>query len=156
MKLLVRNAETQNSPDTQVSGLFASQSAHTALALYRSVPLSVRQIGSCGEKRMKHTKNILSWVIIALNIVGVVCLICFAIPYFTRNVTITNPDAMLPAEAWDSAGMALTLGFIPLLIANILCFVVVKTKQEFMSFLYFIPSVVCFITVLSYWIAALG
>ena len=105
---------------------------------------------------MKHTKNILSWVIIALNIVGVVCLIYFAIPYFTHNVTITNPDAMLPAEAWDSAGMALALGFIPLLIANILCFVVVKTKQKFMSFLYFIPSVVCFIAVLSYWIAALG
>ncbi len=105
---------------------------------------------------MKHTKNILSWVIIALNIVGVVCLIYFAIPYFTHNVTITNPDAMLPAEAWDSAGMALTLGFIPLLIANILYFVVVKTKQKFMSFLYFIPSVVCFITVSSYWIAALG
>ena len=105
---------------------------------------------------MKQTKNILSWLIIALNIVGVVCLIYFAIPYFTHNVTITNPDAMLPMEAWDSAGMALTFGFIPLLIANILCFVVVKTKQKFVSFLYFIPSVVCLITVLSYWMQALG
>ena len=105
---------------------------------------------------MKHTKNILSRVIIALNIVGVVCLIYFAIPYFTHNVTITNPHAMLPAGAWDSAGMTLTLGFIPLLIANILCFVVVKTKQKFMPFLCFIPSVVYFITVLSYWIVALG
>ena len=108
------------------------------------------------EEKMKQTKNILSWLIIALNIVGVVCLIYFAIPYFTHNVTITNPDAMLPAEAWDSAGMALTFGFIPLLIANILCFVVVKTKQKFVSFLYFIPSVVCLITVLSYWMQALG
>ena len=65
---------------------------------------------------MKQTKNILSWLIIALNIVGVVCLTYFAIPYFTHNVTVTNPDAMLPAEAWDSAGLALTLGFIPLLL----------------------------------------
>ena len=105
---------------------------------------------------MKQTKNILSGLVIALNIVGVVCLIYFAIPYFTHNVTITNPDAMLPMEAWDRAGMVLTFGFIPLLIANILCFVVVKTKQKFASFLYFIPSVVCLITVLSYWIPALG
>ena len=78
---------------------------------------------------MKQTKNTVSGLIIALNIVGIVCLIYFAIPYCTHNVTITNPDAMLPAEAWDSAGMTLTLGFSPLLIANILCFVVVKTKQ---------------------------
>ena len=70
---------------------------------------------------MKQTKNILSWLIIALNIVGVVCLIYFAIPYFTHDVTIKNPDAMLPAEAWDNAGMELTFGLIPLLIANILC-----------------------------------
>lgn len=82
-------------------------------------------------------------------------MIYFAIPYFTHNVTITNPDAMLPAEAWDSAGMVLTFGFIPLLGANILCSVVVKTKQKFVSFLYFIPSVVCLIIVLSYWIPAL-
>ena len=75
---------------------------------------------------MKQTRNTLSWVIIALNIVGIVCLIYFAIPYFTHNVTITNPDAMLPVEAWDGAGMALTCGFIPLLIANILCFVIVN------------------------------
>ena len=71
---------------------------------------------------MKQTKNILLWFIIALNIVGVICLIYFAIPYFTHNVTVTNPDAMLPMEAWDIAGMALTIGFVPLLIANLLCF----------------------------------
>ena len=35
---LVRNGVTQNSPDIRVSGLFASQSAHTGLALYRSAP----------------------------------------------------------------------------------------------------------------------
>ena len=60
--------------------------------------------------------------------IGIMCLIYFAIPYLTHNVTITNPDAMLPAEAWDNAGMALTVGFIPLLIANMLCFVFVKAK----------------------------
>ena len=105
---------------------------------------------------MKQTKNILSGLVIALNVVGVVYLIYFAIPYFTHNITITNPDAMFPMEAWDRAGMVLTFGFIPLLIANILCFVVVKTKQKFASFFYFIPSVVCLIIALSYWIPALG
>ncbi len=116
--------------------------------------LITRKTGSCGG-RMKQKKNTLSWVIIALNIVGVVCLIYFAIPYFAHNVTVTNPVAMLPMEAWDRAGMALTMGFIPLLIANILCFAVVKIKQKFVSFIYFIPSVVCLIIVLSYWIPAL-
>ena len=77
---------------------------------------------------MKQTKNILLWFIIALNIVGVICLIYFAIPYFTHNVTVTNPDAMLPMEAWDIAGMALTIGFVPLLIANLLC-----TERDFLS-----------------------
>lgn len=105
---------------------------------------------------MKQTKNILLWFIIALNIVGVICLIYFAIPYFTHNVTVTNPDAMLLMEAWDSAGMALTIGFVPLLIANLLCFATVKARQKFVNFLYFIPSTVCFIIVLSYWIPALG
>ena len=35
---LVRNAVTQNSPDIQMSGLSASQSAHTGVSLYRSAP----------------------------------------------------------------------------------------------------------------------
>ena len=105
---------------------------------------------------MKQKNNVLSWLIIVVNIVGVVCLIYFAIPYLTHNVTITNPEAMLPAEAWDSAGMVLTFGFIPLLLANILCFVFVKAKQKLVNLLYFIPSAVCLIIVLSYWIPVLG
>ena len=105
---------------------------------------------------MKQKRNFLSILIIALNMIGIMCLIYFAIPYLTHNVTITNPDAMLPAEAWDNAGMALTVGFIPLLIANMLCFVFVKAKQKLVGFLYFIPSVVCLLIVLSYWIPALG
>ena len=35
---LVRSNATQNSPDIQVSGLFASQSAHTGVSLYKSAP----------------------------------------------------------------------------------------------------------------------
>lgn len=94
-------------------------------------------------------------LIILINIIGVICLIYFAIPYLAHNTTIAHPNAMLPAEMWDSAGMALTVGFIPLFAANALNYMLVKTKQKCISLLFFIPSVICFIIVVSYWITAL-
>lgn len=98
-----------------------------------------------------------SLLIIAINVVGVICLIYFAIPYLTHSVKVPYPNAMLPAEAWDSAGMTLTFGFIPLSIANILGFVFIKSKLKFVvRLLFFIPSVVCLIIVMSYWITALA
>ncbi|MCM1049925.1 MAG: hypothetical protein NC433_16035 [Clostridiales bacterium] len=103
---------------------------------------------------MKANKT-LQILIIAINIIGIICLIYFAIPYLTHDTTIAYPDAMLPAEAWDKAGMTLTFGFIPLLIANVFNFLVVKMKQKFAGFLFFIPSLVCLIIVISYWITAL-
>ena len=104
---------------------------------------------------MRERKT-LSLLIIVINVIGVICLIYFAIPYITHNTTIGNPDAMLPAEAWDSAGMTLTFGFIPLLVANVLNFIFVKVKQKFVRFLFFIPSVICFIIVISYWTTSLA
>ena len=94
--------------------------------------------------------------IIAINIIGIICLIYFGIPYITHDTTIAHPDAMLPTETWDGAGMILTFGFIPLLVANVLMFLFVKTKQRFVRFLFFIPSVICFIIVMSYWGTALA
>lgn len=69
-----------------------------------------------------------------------------------------NPTAMLSGEAWDWAGMALTFGFIPLLAANILNFLFVRVRQKCVRFLFFIPSTICFMIVLSYWnlVMALG
>ena len=58
-----------------------------------------------------------------LNIIGIVLLVHFAIPYITYNTTILNPNAILPFETWDRAGMILTLGFVPLLAINILSFI---------------------------------
>ena len=101
-------------------------------------------------------KRISSLLIIVLNIIGIICLIYFAIPYLTHDVTVANPDAMLPAEAWDNAGMTLTFGLIPLLIANILSFVFIKVKQKFVGLLFFVPSVICFIIVVNYWATSLG
>lgn len=104
---------------------------------------------------MRERKT-LSLLIIVMNVSGVICLIYFAIPYLTHDTTIINPNAMLPTEAWDKAGMTLTFGFIPLLVANVLNFLFVKTKQKFARFLFLIPSVICLIIVISYWITALA
>lgn len=100
----------------------------------------------------------LSRIILLINIIGVLCLIYFAIPYLTHNTTVYHPDAMLPAEAWDSAGMTLTVGFIPLLIANIFAFIYVSKERIKLPLrlLYFIPSIICICLVISYWITALA
>lgn len=105
---------------------------------------------------MKSNKN-LSIVIIIINIIDILCLIYFAIPYLIRDTFVYNPDAMLPVEAWDSAGMTLTIGFIPLLIANIFAFMyVLKDKiKKPLRLLFFIPSLICFGLVVSYWITSL-
>ena len=96
-------------------------------------------------------------IILIINIIGVVCLAYFAIPYLTHNTTVYHPDAMLPMEAWDSAGVTLTVGFIPLLIANILAFIYVAKESIKMPLrlLYFIPSLLCICLVISYLITAL-
>lgn len=104
---------------------------------------------------MKEGK-VLKWLIISINLIGVICLICFAIPYLTHDTTIAHPDAMLPMQAWDRAGMILTFGFIPLLAANVLSFLFIKIKQKYVRFLFFIPSVTCFIIAGSYWITSLS
>ena len=64
-----------------------------------------------GERTKKEWRHIMkdskvfSKFLLCLNIIGVVCLVYFAIPYLTHNTQIPHPDAMLPAERWDSAGM---------------------------------------------------
>lgn len=102
---------------------------------------------------MKESKA-LPLLIIIINVIGVICLIYYGIPYLIHDTTIVNPDTMLPAESWDRAGMILTFGFIPLLAANALCFLFVGIRQKFVRFLFFIPSAVCFGIVVSYWITA--
>ena len=105
---------------------------------------------------MKSNKPF-SIIILIINIIGVVCLIYFAIPYLTHNTTVYYPDAMLPMEAWDRAAITLTIGFIPLLTANILAFMYVAKESIKMPLrlLYFIPSIICIGLVISYFIIAL-
>lgn len=68
-------------------------------------------------------RKALEILLIVLNIIGIVLLVLFAIPYITYNTKIVGPNAMLPFETWDRAGIILTLGFVPLLAINILSFI---------------------------------
>ncbi len=99
-------------------------------------------------------KKVFSTSLSCLNLVGLVCLIYFVIPYLTHNTQIPNADAMLPAERWDSAGMTLTVGIIPLFIANLLGFLFVKVKRNWIKFLFFLPSAICIAIVAHYWITS--
>ena len=103
---------------------------------------------------MKDGKVFLGFLL-CLNIIGVVCLVYFAIPYLTHNTQIPHPDAMLPAEKWDLAGMSLTVGIIPLFIANLLVCLFVKVKRNWIRFLFFLPSAICIAIVAHYWLTGL-
>lgn len=97
----------------------------------------------------------LTCLILLLNLAGLACLVWFALPYLMHDTTVPHPDAMLPAQRWDMAGMALTIGLIPLLIANWLGFLLVPLKQKALRWLFFLPGAVCAALAVSYWIAAL-
>ncbi len=101
-----------------------------------------------------QSNKTMSLAIIIINILGILCLIYFAILYITHDTFIANPDAMLPSENWDRSGMSLTIGLIPLLIANSLAFMKIpKEKSKLpIRFLCFAPSLICLLLVLSYWI----
>lgn len=103
---------------------------------------------------MKDSK-VFSRLLLCLNIIGVLCLVYFAIPYLTHNTQIPHPDAMLPAERWDLAGMALTVGIIPLVITNLLGFLFVKEIRNRFRLLFFLPGIICIAIVAHYWITSL-
>lgn len=93
--------------------------------------------------------------VLLLNLAGLVCLVWFALPYLAHDTTVLHPDAMLPAQRWDTAGMALSIGLLPLLGANWLAFRFVKLKRNAMRWLFFVPGVICAALAASYWITAL-
>lgn len=87
--------------------------------------------------------KILSICVSVLNIIGIICLIYFAILYFSHNTYIVNPNAMLPMEKWERAGILLTIGVIPMLIANLLGFLfIIKNKNMLIRLLFFLPSII--------------
>lgn len=99
--------------------------------------------------------RVFSVAIVIINIIGIICLVYFSVPYITHSTVVKNPDAMLPVEAWDAAGMTLTIGLIPLIIANVLGFIFVKFRSKSVRLLWFAPGVICFALVASYWLSSI-
>lgn len=88
--------------------------------------------------------------VILLNLIGIACLIYFAVPFVTHDMSIKNPNAMLAGYSWDSCGFVLTLGLIPLIIANTMAYVFLELKKKILKLLFFIPSLICLILVSGY------
>lgn len=100
---------------------------------------------------MKSNK-ILQGIIKAVNIIGIMYLIYYAVPFIIHDTTIANPNSMLRFQRWEGSGLALTLGLIPLAIANLLGFLLVNVKQKNLRKVFFVPSIICFVIVVIYWV----
>ena len=99
----------------------------------------------------------LSICISVLNAIGIVCLFYCAALYLSHDTYVVNPDAMLPMTNWERGGMMLTMGVMPMLIANTLgfLFILKKGTSIIKRLLFFIPSILEVILVLHYWISSL-
>lgn len=104
------------------------------------------------------SKKTWSFIIVILNIIGVLCLIYYAIPYFLHDVNVVRPDAMIPFKKWEASGWILTLGLLPLMTVNILAMLFVGNKKLklIVRTLFLIPCIVCFGIVGHYWFSELS
>ena len=100
------------------------------------------------ENDIKEQKNKLIPIIVGvINIIAIACLIYLAIPYLKHDTTINNPNAMIAAESWDMSGLLLTIGLIPLIIANVFAFKFIEFKNKLLGLIFFIPSIICLLIV---------
>ena len=91
-----------------------------------------------------------------LNLAGIACLVYFAVLFLSHDVTVRNPDAMIPFTVWEAGGTALTFGTLPLLAANALGYGLLrieKGKQK-RFLLCFLPAAICFVLAAAYWIGS--
>jgi len=101
------------------------------------------------SKKQNDYKYIKIFVAI-LNIIGIACLIYFAIPFIKHDTNIVNSNAMLASYSWNSCGFILTLGLVPLIIANTMAFIFFDLKKKILKGLFFIPSLICLVLVSGY------
>ena len=106
---------------------------------------------------MAHDGTKCNWeriFLLALNCIGTLCLLYFAIRYLWHDMTVPNPEAMLPMEDWEAAGYALTLGFLPLLIVNVGGYILMRQehRKRFVRVLFLLPSILCAGIVAHCWI----
>ena len=95
------------------------------------------------EQKIKLIPTIIS----IINIIAIICLLYLAILYLKHDTTINNPNAMVAAESWDMSGLLLTIGLIPLIIANVFAYRFIELKNKILRLLFFIPSIICLIIV---------
>ena len=102
-------------------------------------------------------KRIARLLVGLLNFCAGFCLIYCMIPYVLHDTTVRNPEAMIPFEAWEAGGFCLTVGTIPLLIANALLFLAMEEDgfKGKMRILYFLPTIICVLVVAHFWITGL-
>lgn len=91
------------------------------------------------SKKQKNYKFVNLFISI-LNIVGIILLLLFAIPYIFHIRSLFD-------YSWKTCGFILILGFIPLLIINIMAYIFIDVKKKFVKFLFFIPSIICLILI---------
>jgi len=97
-------------------------------------------------------KKVGTSIIAALNVIGLICLFYYAVPYIMHDTSIPNSDAMLPMYRWEGAGITLLVGTIPLIVANLLAFIFVwKEKIKLPArLLFFLPGIICISLATSY------
>ena len=94
--------------------------------------------------------------VIVLNLLGMACLVYFAVPFLTHDTAVRNPEAMIPFQNWEAGGTALTAGVLPLLIANGLGYLLLRGyrgKQK-RFWLCFLPAALCAALAAAYWIGS--
>ena len=83
--------------------------------------------------KKKNSNKYIKIFVAILNVIGILCLIYFAIPFIKHDMTISNPNAMLASYSWDSCGFILTIGLIPLIIANIMAYTLIRETHRLLS-----------------------
>lgn len=97
-------------------------------------------------------KRVFTWMLVLINICGCLCLVYFGYLFVSGNTTVDAPDAMLPMERWERGGLVLTIGMVPLIIANALGYNFFQSGSKKSRLFMFIPSIVCIGLVVCYWI----
>lgn len=97
-------------------------------------------------------KRACTFLVLLLNICGCLCLIYFGCLFVSGSTIVDAPNAMLPMERWERGGLALTIGTVPLIVANALGYACVPCGNKKSRLLLFIPAVVCIGLVACYWI----
>lgn len=89
-------------------------------------------------------------ILILLNLLCIGVVIYYAIPFFTHDMTIPNPDAMLAISRYESAGICLTIGFIPTIIINWLSYVQLEKHHVKLRILCLLPALLCLYVAFSF------